>query len=187
VHTAGEDPNMQIWDAASGNLEQTKYGHTNLVTAAAYSLDGCQLVIATVDGTARLWAPTGGTLLPIMLGTPGTGAIYSVAFSPDGTIIVAASGNGVLVWDVQTGQTRPILGEYHDSASSAVFSPNGQRILVASGTMAVLWDTAANQELALLADHTQMVYTATFSRDGLLIVTASADGTARIWDAILVE
>jgi serine/threonine protein kinase len=65
------------------------------------------------------------------------GSVYSVAYSPDGSRVLAAGTNGRLrLWDVRTGRavwdvTIPPRPEYTTLAPSVAFSPDGKRVAVA--------------------------------------------------------
>jgi serine/threonine protein kinase/WD40 repeat protein len=89
-----EDHTVQIWDVSSKRLVRTLAGHKRGVTAVAYAPDGRTL--ASGDGrTIELWhAQTGRELLTvyreIKLGAP----LRWLAFSPDGTRLLAADEGG---------------------------------------------------------------------------------------------
>ena len=62
-----------------------------------------------------------------------TALVISVAFSPDGRFIVAASADGTArVWEANTGQSVALIREHTDSVNSAAFSPDGKYIVTAS-------------------------------------------------------
>jgi WD40 repeat protein len=116
------------------------------------------------------------------------GSVNSAAFSPDGSRIVTASGDGTArVW---MADTRALIAELKGHANrvlSAVFSPEGSRIVTASSDKtARVWMAATGALIAELKGHADPVWSAAFSPDGSRIVTAPSDKTARIWrfDAI---
>jgi WD40 repeat protein/serine/threonine protein kinase len=103
--------------------------------------------------------------------------------SPDGQLMVTASGNVARVWDSNTGQplTEPLR---HDSlVSSLEFAPDGQRVIVASGNTARVWDAHTGQPVTAPIKHESAITFVQFSPDGSRVATASLDMTARIWDA----
>jgi WD40 repeat protein len=57
------------------------------------------------DGTVRLWDPITGQERATLTGHAGM--VYSVAFSPDGSILAAGSGDGTIrLWDTATSQSQ---------------------------------------------------------------------------------
>ena len=70
-----------------------------------------------------------------------TDAIWSVAFSRDGTKIVTASSDRTArVWDVATRKSIAELRGHNDVIRSAVFSPDGKQVVTASNDgRARLW------------------------------------------------
>jgi len=109
--------------------------------------------------------------------------VGSVAFSPDGLLIVTGSGDrSARVWDANTGGELVVLRS-DDDVVYVGFSPDGSRIVTGSNDRtARVWDTATGRELAALRGHEGGVKSAAFSPDGVRIVTGSSDKTARVWD-----
>ena len=59
--------------------------------------------------------------------------VYSVAFSPDGKLIVSGSLDRTLkIWDANSGQELQKLTGHTDLVLSVAFSPDGQRIVSGS-------------------------------------------------------
>ena len=113
--------------------------------------------------------------------------IYSVTYSPDGSLI-ASSGtdNALHLWDANTGKliNKPMLG--HDGPiNSIAFSPDGDRIISGSWDNSLrLWDINTGKTIGEpLHGHTSYVISVAFSPDGNRIVSGSTDKILRIWDA----
>ena len=55
VVTGSRDKTVRIWDAVTGECEQTLEGHSSYVMSASFSPDGTKVVSGSVDQTARIW------------------------------------------------------------------------------------------------------------------------------------
>jgi WD40 repeat protein len=164
----------------------------------AYSSDG-QLLAASFENanpSVRLWRLSDGMPLPDPSGQ-GRETTYDVAFSPDGSKLVAAgyqsahtpenSGDRdkafVRVWDVTSGtllQTlAPSCGWYADSVE---FSPDGTLLLTAGYQGAVeLW-RVADWKVMMSIPVPTTVHNAHFSPDGSRILVANFAGEAWAYD-----
>jgi tetratricopeptide (TPR) repeat protein len=71
-----------------------------------------------------------------------TSAVYSVAFSPNGTRIASSAWDGtVKVWDTATGEEVLTLKGHRDEVRSVAFSPNGALLASAGRDATVrIWD-----------------------------------------------
>ena len=69
-------------------------------------------------------------------------AVWSAAFSPDGSRIVTASGDSTgRIWDAASAKEVAVLRGHDSGVLSAAFSPDGSRIVTASGDKtARIWD-----------------------------------------------
>ena len=113
--------------------------------------------------------------------------VKSVAFSPDGRLIVSGSGDGTIqLWDAQTGgQVGNPLKGHTNSVNSVAFSPDGRHIVSGSWDKTIqLWDAQTGGQVGNpLKGHTSSVNSVAFSPDGRHIVSGSQDKTIRLWDA----
>ncbi|MCI0460436.1 MAG: protein kinase, partial [Gemmataceae bacterium] len=100
-----------------------------------------------------------------------TGQVTSVAFSPDGQRLAAASNDGpigmVKIWEASTGKELLTLKGHTEVVWSVAFSPDGQRLASASYDRTVkLWESATGKELLTFKGHTTAVRSVAFSPDG---------------------
>ncbi len=88
-----------MWSLELQKLE----GHTDNVTAVAFSQDGSLLASASWDQTVRLWNPATGQEMQELEGH--TNRVTAVAFSQDGSLLASASDDQtVRLWNPATGQ-----------------------------------------------------------------------------------
>jgi WD40 repeat protein len=114
-----------------------------------------------------------------------SGAVSSVAFSPDGRRIVTGSyDHTAKVWEADTFKELLTLGRHGGRITSVSCSPDGRRMATGnSDHTATVWDTATGKELVTLEGHNGAVVSVAFSPDGQQVATGSEDATAKVWDA----
>jgi hypothetical protein len=172
------------------------YFDKNAALGLAFSPDGKMLALGTWQGIVKVLDVSTGNDLPAP--APHNDWVCSVAFSPDGTLLVSAGGsefaperNGgktsaqVKLWDIKAGKELGELTGHTNKVFSAVFSPDGETLATASADQTVrLWNVATRKQSAVLEGHTEAVWSVAFSTDGKTVASASADRTVRLWDTV---
>jgi WD40 repeat protein/tRNA A-37 threonylcarbamoyl transferase component Bud32 len=94
-----------VFDTSDGHECARLLGHTGLVTAAAFGIDGDRIVTASRDGTLKVWDASGRELVTL---TTGGRELTHLRFSERGTRLIGADDSGnVLIWE--GGATGPYL------------------------------------------------------------------------------
>src|SRR5262249_48699747 len=121
---------------------------------------------------------------PLTLDLGGSGfAPTSVAFSPDGKTLAAASwlgakDGGVKLWEAATGPERATLRGPTGVVVSVAVSPDRKTLATGSLDRTVrLWDGATGKEYAVLKGHEGGVYAVAFSPDGKTLASAGSGKT----------
>lgn len=154
-----------------------------LVTAGAIVADDPEFLLVPQLAEPTFRAVHDNRLMALL--NEHTGALRSVAFSPDGSKVLTASEDGsARIWTSQTGRSLVALEGHTKPLTNAAFASDGLRVVTTSqDRSAVVWDARTGGRICLIEGHEGVVNGAAFSPDGDRVLTASNDMTARIWDA----
>ncbi len=167
-----------------GNLTYTMNGvETRMRTPMRTATIGCQLLLA------GLVMATGATLAneppagPMPLGTVSEFSdwVTSVAFSPEGTRLVAGTYDAVHLIDPASRESVATFKTRNGYVRSLAFSLDGSQLAVGDYQSLSLWNVATARREKTLTGHTGYVTAVAFAGDRL--VSGSEDGTVRLWEA----
>ena len=187
---------VRLWDARTGVILEHLTGQGHPVESVAWGRDGT--VLATGGASVLIWDLHFSRVLNPDTGerhdevsarqvrqiTEVSGEVRDVAWSPDGTIIATASGDGTArLWDTATASQVSQLTGHTAPVYDVAWSPDGTTIAtVGEDGTTRLWNTATGSQTSQFDTHTFPARAVAWSPDGTVIATASDDGTARLWD-----
>jgi WD40 repeat protein len=184
----GDGGTVRLWNVtnpASPTPLAPLAGGSRAAYAVAYSSTRKIMVTGGADTVMRIWDvtdPARAVLLDQPVTTPGS-SILSIAVSPDGTTVAAATAAGaVTLWNIAdpahpvplgaplTGHTRGI--------GAVAFSPDGNTLITGSADSSVrLWAMPRTRLVGAQGNVTSV----RFSRSGRTLAVAGEEGL-RLWD-----
>jgi WD40 repeat protein len=166
-----------IWHVRTGDLAIPSVPRGLTV---GFSSDGSKIAIA--DRQLEVWDLAAAE----QVGGPTQSGLttFAVAFSPDDSLIAAASEDtNVHLWNARTLEEMPPLIPHDAIVIALAFSPDGRFLLTGSTDgRARVWDVATRAQVGRVLNHPHAVDEVAWSADGSLLATATHDH-ASVWDA----
>jgi len=181
------DHTLRVWDlkplrpVASINLAAP-------ASVVALSPDGKRAASGAGNGALRIWDVATGQLVREFQLSGGSGAVRSIAFSPDDKHLAAGAQNTgqIEIWDLASGQRVAALTGHGAGVEALQFTPDGTRVASGSFDQTVrIWDAGTYDSLLTLRDHEEPITSLVFSPDGTDLYSSASGGTVRIWEAPL--
>ncbi|KAF3924073.1 Beta-TrCP [Orbilia brochopaga] len=200
-----------LWDIDVEGKVTVRVSFENGVSHMAFSTNGKQIAIVSKsrNDTIKLQDSMTGEVQKEFTGD--SGAVKTLAFSPDGKrklqhdlttyessifdtdiafspdskqIALGSMDQTIRLWDTITGNARNFktIPAHSSSVTALAFSPDGKHIVSASLDAKIkIWDTIGNLQKTFTG-HTDKVTAIAFSLDGQQVASGSEYGTVKISD-----
>jgi WD40 repeat protein/beta-lactamase regulating signal transducer with metallopeptidase domain len=182
---------VKIWDVPTG-AERYALSSLNGLTDLAFSPDGATLATAGEGKFVTLWDVKQGEEIARL--SDHQKKVQCIAFSPDGSKLVAGGGElrnapdapgELTVWDVAS---RSVVARFDGHARTVLalaFSPDGRSLAAAGFDQPVrVWDITTGRSKLTLGGLTAYVQSLAFSRDGRMLAwSGRGDGLVSLHEA----
>jgi len=202
VLTASEDGTARIWDGATNGRVTKVPGHNAPVLFAAVNREKSIVVTTSRDGKARVFDIGEGAALTRRATLEGhTQEVLHAAISVDGKFVATASADRTArVWNIEKPQKKgeeTVLAGHEGPVAFVSFRGSDPRFVAtaSSDRRGRVFHVDTPDEPLVLEGHTAPVRSIEWNPAGDRLVTAafdtsrsaSADHTARIWSAELLD
>jgi WD40 repeat protein len=184
-----EATQVRLYILALGWPYRRFLGHTSSVRGIAFSPDGKTLASCAGD-SVRIWdvsTEQGRSLEGAPSLEAGDVCCEVVAFSPDGTSLIAGDSKGVLYfWDTSTWKLSRKLAGHASAVKQLVFPARGTRLVAGHNDHSVrFWDLAAGKRLHLCRGVAPAIFWGLALAPDGRTAAGSPDGeSVRCWDTI---
>ena len=112
--------------------------------------------------------------------TVSSGAVFSVAFSPDGKMLATGDDHGTVLWDLATGRQIRSFSASFGAVNSVAFSPDGKMLATGDDHGTVLWDLATGRQIHSFPTGSAAVVSTAFTPDGKMLAIGLFSGTVQL-------
>jgi WD40 repeat protein len=196
---AGDDPEIQLYDAHTGRPLDTMSGHSAGVAKIAFG-KGSTLISAGADKKLIVWETNPrwsflGRLgpkpdAPLELGSSALiGRVLCLAFNHEGTRLATGGGEPSRSGELKTWKIASMTLErdFKDAHSDTVFgvdfSRDGQYLAsCAADKFVKVFETRSGKQVRSFEGHTNQVLGVSWKADGSLLASAGADNQIKVWN-----
>ncbi len=171
---------LKIWNLQTGKLEQTLFGHKQIIQSLAIS-SGDRPFLASGSHKIKLWDLQTGESWLTLFGHKKW--VYSLAIAPDGQTLVSGSEDKTIrIWHLPKGDLAQTLTGHQAAVKVIAYAPDGQTVVSGSEDKTIkLWDIKTGKLLRTLTGHTGGIRSLAIDPHCQYLVSGSEDKTIKIW------
>lgn len=126
-------PLLIVWDTQNGQRRSTFSGHAAPVTSIDIAARDDLVASASTDGALKLWRASSGEEVRDLQAGSEQGAYFSVAFSPDASVLATGAMSGdVEFWNTATGERLSRFESGGGAVFAIAFRSDGAQVAVAT-------------------------------------------------------
>jgi WD40 repeat protein len=177
---------VALWNDQTGRETGSLTSLPGQATSAAFNASGTSVVVGYDKGEVAVYDVRTRRVITEARPMPGAQGVQSVAFSADGTVLVAtddAAPAHLERWNARTGApiARPVT---MPSATEDLAADPRQNIAATADFDATvrLWAMRTGKQQGIVTGHNDTVDTVSFSGNGRYLASAGLDGTVIVTD-----
>ena len=164
-------------------------GHSQSVSACAFSPNGRILVSASEDRALKLWDVERHQQIATLVGHEAE--VTACCFAPDGHRLASGSADGTLrLWDVESATGGGVTSQHTEKVATLVYSRAAERFLSGSGDGSMKLWSGDGQVVATLPGHEGGPHAAVASATGRRVVSVAFGGVVGevgLWDPVRAD
>ncbi|CUA73482.1 putative WD repeat-containing protein alr3466 [Nostoc sp, PCC 7120] [Rhizoctonia solani] len=181
VCSGSRDKTVRICDTQNGKLVAGPLEeHNDKVLSVSFSQDGQWLASGSVDGMVCIWSTKTWRQTSLI---EHDGAVRSVVFSPDSTMVAAGFGSVIYLCDLSGQAIGDPLEGHAKLIRTLAFLPDGKHLVSGSRDCTTcIWDISSGQIVFGPFQEHASVSNIQSSPDGRFLVSAIENDTIRVWN-----
>lgn len=179
--TAIEDGSVRLWNIAEQKVVKSFNAHRGIVWMIQYHPTRPIVATSGDDGMVKLWDADS---LELLQEWQANNSVRKIAFSPDGTRLVAGDRDGVIqIWHIDSGIPLATVNQ-PGSIFGVDWSADGKLIAsVGSDKIVRLWDAETLEQRQTMHGHQGPIYNVRFAASGSRLATVGWGKAIHLWDS----
>lgn len=173
-----EDGVILLWNMSSKELIYKYANHKSSISGCEISKDSNNLISIATDGSVCVRELTSGKILKTFAGVSGW--FENCAFNKDGTEVIAAKGNDIHFWDINSGECLRVLTGHNMYINCFALSYDGLYLVsVSLDHILRLWDLKNGK---CLREFEGNFTRCAISKDSNYLISGDSNGLLHLWD-----